>query len=514
MGKNDERRRILIVEDDANLMQILSDIFVQAGFEVEVASNAYEAIEKLEKGFGPDIVLSDILMPEMDGFELFKKVRTMPYPSCQNVPFVFLTALSDQANRLRGLGMGADDYITKPFDPQELVIRIQNILRRREAVRMTLSGSLREVPLIDILQLLETQRKTGVLRIDRRDKVAEIFLKNGRVVHVNAGDLIGKEALKAILRWDSGEFEFVPNVQPQNETMDENTTELILNCMSELDEERASEATSSFSEKELEAALSILREAEKQIDVESPVEIGHNTFWIGQREKENVELQVNVYLRRFIGEGKTVNLLIESGPIKAFDSIASKCVELIESMSNIDMCAVTQPLPDMCSNIVRVVELNEDITILSTFENLRAIYKLDIPRDHFKPVDFLRDYTVNLPTGHKLVFIPMKFLPLRGSIGIFDPENKILFSSFLMSGFVTPGDIQLFATEADWDGIKKFAKFYFPTKKALIEAINAVNRATQGDIELIAPAYGKLVRGSLISEFWSRLADVDLLFES
>ncbi len=135
----DAQKKILIVEDNVNLSEILKDLLENNGFFVVTAQNAEEALEIL-KSFEPDLILADILMPGMDGFEMFSKIRSIP--KLRTVPFVFLTALSDQENKFKGLGLGADDYISKPFNPQELIMRINNILKRREAMMNALHGSL------------------------------------------------------------------------------------------------------------------------------------------------------------------------------------------------------------------------------------------------------------------------------------------------------------------------------------------------------------------------------------
>jgi len=118
------RPRILIVEDDSSLAQIVRDNLLLDGFEVECASHPERAIG-LYRSFVPDLVLLDVMLPEMSGFELARVLR-----HGGKTPIIILSARGEKADKLTGLRLGADDYITKPFDMEELVARINTVLRR------------------------------------------------------------------------------------------------------------------------------------------------------------------------------------------------------------------------------------------------------------------------------------------------------------------------------------------------------------------------------------------------
>jgi len=117
--------KILLAEDDTDFGNILSQYVSLSGFEVVLARNGLEAWEMFHKS-KPDICVLDVMMPEMDGFTLAEKLRAEE----PGIPFIFLTAKSLREDMVRGLKLGADDYITKPFDPEMLILRINNILRR------------------------------------------------------------------------------------------------------------------------------------------------------------------------------------------------------------------------------------------------------------------------------------------------------------------------------------------------------------------------------------------------
>ena len=117
--------KILLAEDDIDFGNILSQYVSLSGFEVTLARNGREAWD-LFRSDRPDICVLDVMMPEMDGFTLAEKMRNAE----PGIPFIFLTAKSLREDIIRGLKLGADDYITKPFDPEMLILRINNILRR------------------------------------------------------------------------------------------------------------------------------------------------------------------------------------------------------------------------------------------------------------------------------------------------------------------------------------------------------------------------------------------------
>ena len=116
--------RILIVDDEAALQNMLKEILTQAGYETASALTCAQALERFQAS-PPDAVLLDVNLPDEDGFSLFGQLR-----KSRDVPVLFLSARDEDADRLQGLGLGADDYITKPFLPQELLLRLHAVLRR------------------------------------------------------------------------------------------------------------------------------------------------------------------------------------------------------------------------------------------------------------------------------------------------------------------------------------------------------------------------------------------------
>lgn len=121
--------RLLIIDDDEKLNKLLTDYLGKMGFEVMSATLPSQGLEKLERE-APDLVILDVMLPEMDGFEVCRTIR-----QSSTIPVIMLTARGEVMDRVVGLEIGADDYLPKPFEPRELVARIQSILRRVQAKR-------------------------------------------------------------------------------------------------------------------------------------------------------------------------------------------------------------------------------------------------------------------------------------------------------------------------------------------------------------------------------------------
>ena len=118
------KNKVLIIDDDPKLNRLLTEFLSGFGFDVHTALTPSDGMKKLHR-HKPDMVILDVMLPEMNGFDLCKKIRLD-----SDVPVIMLTARGDPMDRIVGLELGADDYLAKPFEPRELVARIQAVLRR------------------------------------------------------------------------------------------------------------------------------------------------------------------------------------------------------------------------------------------------------------------------------------------------------------------------------------------------------------------------------------------------
>ncbi|HEY4689461.1 MAG TPA: response regulator [Anaerolineae bacterium] len=160
MGKG----RILVVEDDFDISNMLRIYFTSQGYEVVVAGRGGEALERCRQQL-PNVIVLDIMLPDIDGYEVCQRLRTNLRTS--HIPIIFLTQKDERSDRIAGLELGADDYITKPFDIEELRLRVQNAMRRAERESLTNpttglpSGRLNE----EQLRLLMRKQNWGLLYV-------------------------------------------------------------------------------------------------------------------------------------------------------------------------------------------------------------------------------------------------------------------------------------------------------------------------------------------------------------
>ena len=126
--------KILIVEDDFDIANMLRIFFTGQGYQVNVAGRGNDALEQCRKSL-PDLVVLDIMLPDMDGYAVCKEMRTTTRTS--HIPIIFLTQKDERSDKIAGLELGADDYITKPFDIEELKLRVGTAIRTHQRLNMT-----------------------------------------------------------------------------------------------------------------------------------------------------------------------------------------------------------------------------------------------------------------------------------------------------------------------------------------------------------------------------------------
>ncbi|HEX8632480.1 MAG TPA: response regulator transcription factor [Catenuloplanes sp.] len=150
-------QRILVVDDDPTVSDVVQRYLEHAGYQVVSAGDGAAALSSLAAR-PPDLVILDLMLPGIDGLEVCRRMRAMS----PQVPIVMLTALGEEADRVVGLQMGADDYVTKPFSPRELVLRVQSVLRRAGVAAQPAAASDTEV------------LGDGALRVDTGRRLAHL----------------------------------------------------------------------------------------------------------------------------------------------------------------------------------------------------------------------------------------------------------------------------------------------------------------------------------------------------
>jgi DNA-binding response OmpR family regulator len=209
------RANVLIVEDEPKLARAIAWYLSPRGYTVRTAANGAEALESVSAD-RPDVIVADIMMPVMDGYTLCRRLRS-DAGSC-TIPFLFLTAKDEDLDRIHGVKIGADDYLAKPCDLEEIHIRIQALLARVAAARempldnIRMSGQLAEAELMDLIQGLEMYQQTGALLLKHDGESGVLYFKEGRIVGAELGTDGGQEPLFSLLAWKVGTYVFVPGV--------------------------------------------------------------------------------------------------------------------------------------------------------------------------------------------------------------------------------------------------------------------------------------------------------------
>jgi two-component system alkaline phosphatase synthesis response regulator PhoP len=134
MSELSSRSRILVVDDEPKVISIVRGYLERDGFQVNEALDGKRALEFLKR-VSPDLIILDIMLPQVDGLDVLKEIR-----QTSKVPVIMLTARTEDSDKLIGLELGADDYVTKPFSPRELVARVKAVLRRSQNTGSTPSG--------------------------------------------------------------------------------------------------------------------------------------------------------------------------------------------------------------------------------------------------------------------------------------------------------------------------------------------------------------------------------------
>lgn len=212
---------ILVVDDNRAVLAALKSALEEASFKVLTADDGDRAVGIIVKQ-KPDLIISDIQMPNLDGFFLCQIVRSRP--ETRTIPFIFLTALDAPPKRAHGFKIGADDFIPKPFDKEEVVMRVKNVLKKASASQHpaaatsepiapktdTVRGNVAEFPLSDLLQMVNLNQKTGTIHLDRQGGNGErgsIEVAPGVVVSATAGRQIGLKGFCRLFTWRDATFQ-------------------------------------------------------------------------------------------------------------------------------------------------------------------------------------------------------------------------------------------------------------------------------------------------------------------
>ena len=228
------RLSIMIVDDDHGCRTLAAQPFRTRGDYVRVAPDGFEALAQCLKET-PDVIVSDVHMPRLDGWQLLRMCRARP--TLSSVPFLLLTTLGGEQERLKGYQLGVDDYVSKPFRGKELQARVDRVVERVQrashalAEKKTLRGDLASVALPAVLGFLELERKTGTLFVIG-PRQAHLFIRDGKLLRVEVDGVVADatsiEVVYDVLGWRSGQFEFATQEVGGDDLYETTITALLL----------------------------------------------------------------------------------------------------------------------------------------------------------------------------------------------------------------------------------------------------------------------------------------------
>jgi DNA-binding NarL/FixJ family response regulator len=200
-----DRKRLLLIDDDPNLILLVRDYLEFRGYEVLTADNGKEALHLLSLNL-PDMIVCDIMMPEMDGYALIENVRQDPRTSW--IPVLFLSARGQSQDRIKGLNLGADVYMVKPFEPEELVAQVESSLKQTNRLLLHTDGaddnSSIQVPASVELTPTELKVVQLVARGLANREIAIQMNVSQRTIESHVSNMLGKTGLSnrtELARW-------------------------------------------------------------------------------------------------------------------------------------------------------------------------------------------------------------------------------------------------------------------------------------------------------------------------
>jgi DNA-binding response OmpR family regulator len=237
------KQQLLLVDADPRSVRVLEVSLKKAGYSVTTAGDGVDALGKIELST-PDLILSDTKLPGMDGYAFVRRLKDRPEWGA--IPVVFLTSQKSIEDKIRGLELGVEDYLTKPIFVRELIARVNLLLTRRtqegiatrqsQTGRTKFQGSIQDMAVVDLLQTFEVSRKSGVLHVHNNAHSAKILFREGKIIDAQLGALRGEEAVYRTLIWNDGSFEVEFTIVKAEDIIEVSTQGILMEGMRRVDE--------------------------------------------------------------------------------------------------------------------------------------------------------------------------------------------------------------------------------------------------------------------------------------
>ncbi len=235
------RQNLLIIDGEARNRKVLEVSLRKAGFSITPAESAEEALEFLQHA-EPDLIISDTRLPSRDGFDFCMEVKGNP--RWKLIPFIFLTSEKSIEDKVRGLELGVEDYLTKPIYIKEITTRVRMLLQRKQherlekkdAARTKFSGQLVDMAVVDLVQTIEISRKTGTISLSTELGEATVWFREGAIIDAEMGRLQAEPAIYRLLGLSEGHFDVEFKPVNRHQVINESTQAILMEGMRRVDE--------------------------------------------------------------------------------------------------------------------------------------------------------------------------------------------------------------------------------------------------------------------------------------
>ncbi|PCC70961.1 Tetratricopeptide repeat-containing protein [Nannocystis exedens] len=234
------RQNLLIVDADARTRRVLEVSLRKAGYSITAAENMQQALQFLDLT-DPELIVSDTRLPDGSGFEFCRIVKS--HAKWGQIPFIFLTSATELEDKVHGLELGVDDYLTRPIYVKEIMVRVKMLLQRKQQERIgkkdartKFSGQLADMAIVDLMQTIEISRKSGTIEFETDLGPATVWFRDGRLIDAQMGRLQADAAVFRLLGLSDGRFEVEFKSISRVPTIEESTQSLLMEGMRRVDE--------------------------------------------------------------------------------------------------------------------------------------------------------------------------------------------------------------------------------------------------------------------------------------
>jgi len=238
-----------VVDADRDVRDLIVSGLTREGYHVAAAASGEECLAAAQAE-APDLICLEVALPDLDGFEVTR--RLLAGPTTSSIPIVFVTSRAGLRDRVEGLRLGAHAYLTKPFAFPELFATLEGILQRKSAARpadpgsappvsrgLGLMGSLGAISLASVIQAIEAELQTGVLRVVSGTRWGQLTFHHGKIIAAAAGGLADEEAIYELVAWDTGTYAFRAETVEPRAPIAASAASVLMRALQRHDERRA-----------------------------------------------------------------------------------------------------------------------------------------------------------------------------------------------------------------------------------------------------------------------------------